>query len=62
MLLPFPNTAWFVAFLGRETSLPADALPGEPGDAAGAGRDRTYNRRVIRPVTRPFNLAPAPRR
>ncbi len=28
MLLPFPNTAWFVAFLGRETALPADALPG----------------------------------
>jgi predicted PurR-regulated permease PerM len=26
LLLPFPGTAWFVAFLGRETELPSDAL------------------------------------
>ncbi len=27
MLLPFPGTAWFVAFLGRESEPPADAVP-----------------------------------
>ena len=60
LLLPFPNTAWFVAFLGRETRA-AGRRPARPRRPAGAGRGRTYNRRVIRPVTRPFLLAPAPR-
>ncbi|HEY4190080.1 MAG TPA: AI-2E family transporter [Candidatus Limnocylindrales bacterium] len=27
LLLPFPGTAWFVAFLGRETSVPVDDPP-----------------------------------
>ncbi len=38
LLLPFPGAAWFVAFLGRETSLPGGR----------AARRRPYNRGVIR--------------
>jgi AI-2 transport protein TqsA len=36
ILLPFPGAAWFVAFLGREVSVPVEAVAaGEPpGDAA----------------------------
>ncbi len=64
ILLPFPGTAWFVAFLGREVAA-ARRRPARARRPAGAGRDRTYNRRVIRPVTRPaaaVALAQAPRR
>lgn len=36
ILLPFPGTAWFVAFLGQEMSVPVDGAPAEPA-AAGDG-------------------------